>query len=223
MTTGALYHHFPTKTALFEAVFVQAHTDMMTASTSAAQGATDSVDELARGFEAFLDGVMAARRAAHPDSRRPRACSGWRDSPSSTSCMPTPRSCMPCAPLRRRARSSRSTTRDHDSTAARGADPRRNAHRKLRRPCRDAACRGQVDACPAVRLHSIGLMADAGCHDAPASPVRPLPADRHADVAVDVGGRGSGQQRCGGRVPDVVHDGAPTRRGKAAGRPARQR
>ena len=32
VTTGALYHHFPTKTALFEAVFVQAHTDLMTAS-----------------------------------------------------------------------------------------------------------------------------------------------------------------------------------------------
>src|SRR6478736_2006572 len=56
VTTGALYYHFPTKTALFEAVFVQAHTDLMTASTKAAQGASDGVDELARGFEAFLDG-----------------------------------------------------------------------------------------------------------------------------------------------------------------------
>jgi AcrR family transcriptional regulator len=58
VTTGALYHHFPTKTALFEAVFVQAHTDLLTASTSAAQGASDGLDELARGFEAFLDGVL---------------------------------------------------------------------------------------------------------------------------------------------------------------------
>ena len=46
VTTGALYHHFPNKTALFEAVFVQAHTDLMTASTKAAQGASDGVDEL---------------------------------------------------------------------------------------------------------------------------------------------------------------------------------
>ena len=64
VTTGALYHHFPTKTALFEAVFVQAHTDLMTASTKAAQGASDSIDELARGFDAFLDGVL------QPDMQR---------------------------------------------------------------------------------------------------------------------------------------------------------
>jgi AcrR family transcriptional regulator len=58
VTTGALYHHFPTKTALFEAVFLQAHIDLMTASTEAAQGASDGADELARGFDAFLDGVL---------------------------------------------------------------------------------------------------------------------------------------------------------------------
>ena len=58
VTTGALYHHFPTKTALFEAVFVQAHTDLMTASAKAAHGASDGIDELARAFEAFLDGVL---------------------------------------------------------------------------------------------------------------------------------------------------------------------
>ncbi|HET7666275.1 MAG TPA: TetR/AcrR family transcriptional regulator [Mycobacterium sp.] len=65
VTTGALYHHFPTKTALFEAVFLQAHTDLMKASTkAAAQGASDGIDELARGFEAFLDGVL------QPDMQR---------------------------------------------------------------------------------------------------------------------------------------------------------
>jgi AcrR family transcriptional regulator len=58
VTTGALYHHFPTKTALFEAVFVQAHTDLMKASAKAAEGASLGIDELARGFEAFLDGVL---------------------------------------------------------------------------------------------------------------------------------------------------------------------
>ena len=58
VTTGALYHHFPTKTALFEAVFMQAHADLMTASTQAAQGAASDLDELARGFDAFLDGVL---------------------------------------------------------------------------------------------------------------------------------------------------------------------
>jgi AcrR family transcriptional regulator len=58
LTTGALYHHFPTKTALFEAVFVQAHTELMTASTEAAMDAKDGLDELAIGFDAFLDGVL---------------------------------------------------------------------------------------------------------------------------------------------------------------------
>ncbi|WP_051574465.1 TetR/AcrR family transcriptional regulator [Mycobacterium sp. URHB0044] len=58
VTTGALYHHFPTKTALFEAVFIQAHTELLTAATVAAQGATDDLDELGRGFDAFLDGVL---------------------------------------------------------------------------------------------------------------------------------------------------------------------
>lgn len=58
VTTGALYHHFPTKTALFEAVFVQAHTELMTASTQAAMDAKDGLDELALGFDAFLDGVL---------------------------------------------------------------------------------------------------------------------------------------------------------------------
>ena len=58
VTTGALYHHFPTKTALFEAVFMQAHADLLTASTQAAQGASSDLDELARGFDAFHDGVL---------------------------------------------------------------------------------------------------------------------------------------------------------------------
>jgi AcrR family transcriptional regulator len=58
VTTGALYHHFPTKTALFEAVFEHAHTELMAVSMAAAQEATDDLDVLARGFEAFLDAVL---------------------------------------------------------------------------------------------------------------------------------------------------------------------
>src|SRR3981189_1098585 len=59
-TTGALYHHFPTKTALFEAVFMQAHTDLLTAATTAAQGAADDGpaqkgDELARALRPLPD------------------------------------------------------------------------------------------------------------------------------------------------------------------------
>jgi AcrR family transcriptional regulator len=58
VTTGALYHHFPTKTALFEAVFEATHGEMMAASTAAAQDARGAVDALARGFDAFLDAAL---------------------------------------------------------------------------------------------------------------------------------------------------------------------
>lgn len=58
LTTGALYHHFPTKTALFEAVFVAAHMELMAASLEAAKDAKDGLDELALGFDAFLNGVL---------------------------------------------------------------------------------------------------------------------------------------------------------------------
>jgi AcrR family transcriptional regulator len=58
VTTGALYHHFPTKTALFETVFEAVHAELMRASAGAARGATDELDALARGFDAFLDAVL---------------------------------------------------------------------------------------------------------------------------------------------------------------------
>jgi AcrR family transcriptional regulator len=58
LTTGALYHHFPTKTKLFEAVFEQAHTELLTTSTNAAEGAADGLEVLTLGFDAFLDGIL---------------------------------------------------------------------------------------------------------------------------------------------------------------------
>ena len=58
VTTGALYHHFPNKTALFEAVFEELHSELMASSIEAAAGVTDEVEFLARGFEAFLDDVL---------------------------------------------------------------------------------------------------------------------------------------------------------------------
>src|SRR6202011_2586282 len=58
VTTGALYHHFPTKMALFETVFEAVHLDLLTASARAADGAPDEIEFLARGFEAFLDAVL---------------------------------------------------------------------------------------------------------------------------------------------------------------------
>jgi AcrR family transcriptional regulator len=58
VTTGALYYHFPTKTALFETVFEAVHIDLLEASAQAASGAPDEVEFLVRGFEAFLDSVL---------------------------------------------------------------------------------------------------------------------------------------------------------------------
>jgi AcrR family transcriptional regulator len=58
LTTGALYHHFPNKTALFEAVFEGIHAELMEASVRAADGAADGIELLVRGFGAFLDAVL---------------------------------------------------------------------------------------------------------------------------------------------------------------------
>lgn len=58
VTTGALYHHFSTKKLLFEAVFEQAHAEMMADSAGHAEPASDEVEFLARGFTAFLDAVL---------------------------------------------------------------------------------------------------------------------------------------------------------------------
>jgi len=59
VTTGALYHHFPGKAALFEAVFEQVHVELLMASAEAAEGlAEGSVEWFAAGFDAFLDKVL---------------------------------------------------------------------------------------------------------------------------------------------------------------------
>ena len=58
VTTGALYHHFATKTMLFEAVFEEAHAELLVASAQAAEGAASGTEILTRGFELFLDAVL---------------------------------------------------------------------------------------------------------------------------------------------------------------------
>ena len=58
VTTGALYHHFPNKAALFETVFEGVHAEMLEESGRAAAGASDALEALSRGFEAFLDAVL---------------------------------------------------------------------------------------------------------------------------------------------------------------------
>jgi AcrR family transcriptional regulator len=58
VTTGALYHHFPTKTALFETVFEQIHQDLLDGSTQAALDAPDMPELIARALEWFLDAIL---------------------------------------------------------------------------------------------------------------------------------------------------------------------
>jgi AcrR family transcriptional regulator len=58
VTTGALYHHFPTKTALFETVFEGVHAELLKASARNAAGASDELEALSLGFDAFLDAVL---------------------------------------------------------------------------------------------------------------------------------------------------------------------
>ncbi len=58
VTTGALYHHFRTKTALFESVFERVHEQLLNESASAALSEDVGVEQLVRGSEAFLDAVL---------------------------------------------------------------------------------------------------------------------------------------------------------------------
>lgn len=58
VTTGALYHHFPTKAAVFEAVFEQLHAELLAASLSAGEPGGDIVDLLIAGFGIFLNKVQ---------------------------------------------------------------------------------------------------------------------------------------------------------------------
>jgi AcrR family transcriptional regulator len=58
VTTGALYHHFTTKTSLFESVFEQIHAELLDESAAAALAVPVGVEQLLRGSEAFLDAVL---------------------------------------------------------------------------------------------------------------------------------------------------------------------
>ncbi len=58
VTTGALYHHFPTKKALFETVFQELHLRLLTTAADAANSSSDTVEQLTRGLEASLDAML---------------------------------------------------------------------------------------------------------------------------------------------------------------------
>jgi AcrR family transcriptional regulator len=55
VTTGALYYHFPTKAAVFEAVFEQVHADLGAATLASVPETADAVELLLAGIGAFLD------------------------------------------------------------------------------------------------------------------------------------------------------------------------
>jgi AcrR family transcriptional regulator len=58
VTTGALYHHFPSKAALFEAVFEQAHLELLQSAAEAGADAADEIELLSRGFQSFLTAMV---------------------------------------------------------------------------------------------------------------------------------------------------------------------
>ncbi len=60
VTTGALYHHFPTKTALFEMVFEDLHSELLALAARGTAGASDETEYLVSGFAAFLDAMLRA-------------------------------------------------------------------------------------------------------------------------------------------------------------------
>jgi AcrR family transcriptional regulator len=64
VSRGALYHHFPSKTDLFQATFEEVEHDLTVQVTAAAATTTDPRRKLERGFDAFLD------QCRHPEVQR---------------------------------------------------------------------------------------------------------------------------------------------------------
>jgi AcrR family transcriptional regulator len=73
---GALYHHFPSKTVLFEAVLEAVLIEIARVTGSAARGLTDPVTRLRRGSEEWLELALdpSIQRIALLD---PQAALGW--------------------------------------------------------------------------------------------------------------------------------------------------
>ncbi|REE95244.1 TetR/AcrR family transcriptional regulator [Thermomonospora umbrina] len=65
VTRGALYHHFPDKERLFEAVFVEVQKEIHTRCAAASLAAPDDpADRISAGIHAFLDACLEPRTQA---------------------------------------------------------------------------------------------------------------------------------------------------------------
>jgi AcrR family transcriptional regulator len=81
VSKGALYHHFSSKEALFEAVYVEGENECMTKIAEAAMSAADPISGLRVGCQTWLDLVMDPhiRRIALIDGPAVLGWSRWRE------------------------------------------------------------------------------------------------------------------------------------------------
>ena len=80
MTKGAVYHHFGSKAALFEAVFRVEHRRMIALVIAKSRGAADPIDALLRGMRAYLREIVdpVARRILLQDGPSVLGWERWR-------------------------------------------------------------------------------------------------------------------------------------------------
>jgi AcrR family transcriptional regulator len=80
MTKGAVYHHFGSKEALFEAVYRREHQRMIALVMAKGAGATDPLDAIARGMRVYLHAILEseARRILLIDGPSVLGWERWR-------------------------------------------------------------------------------------------------------------------------------------------------
>ncbi len=80
MTKGAVYHHFGSKDALFEAVFRREHQAMIALVMAKGGKAKDPIDAILKGTRAYLDAILdpVARRILLQDGPSVLGWERWR-------------------------------------------------------------------------------------------------------------------------------------------------
>src|SRR5262249_36770443 len=83
VSRGALYHHFDSKEALFEAVLHDIEAEVAEATVVASRGARDPAAALRAGCEAFLELALTPRirHILLIDAPAPLASHKWRETP----------------------------------------------------------------------------------------------------------------------------------------------